>query len=150
MSDLADLDEMLGKILDEFPEERRKLVERSGDKLYKEVLRNIDKRVDKKTGKLREACEKHIGSGGGYAAVRNNHRKAPHAHLVEDGHSKRKGAERKRNKHGGMSNIKGTGKNMGWVDGKFMYRDAINRLADELAKDSKDTMDKVLKEVGLL
>lgn len=148
MDDLEELEKMFGKILEEFPEERRKLVETAGEKLYRRVLRNIDSETEAKSGNLREACEKHIGSKGGYAAVRNNYQKAPHAHLVENGHRLMKGAEKKEDRYGKLVNIKGSGEEIGWVQGKFMYRNAVNELADELAEDAKQTMEKVLKEAG--
>lgn len=148
MDDLEELEKMFGKVLEEFPEERRKLVENSGEKLHKRVLRNIDSETEAKSGNLREACEEHIGSEGGYAAIRNNYRKAPHAHLVENGHRLMKGAEKKEGRYGKLVNIKGSGEEIGWVQGKFMYRNAVNELADELEEDAKQTMEKVLKEAG--
>lgn len=150
MDDLDELDKLFGRLLSEFPKERRELVEQSGEKLHRRVLRNIDKDVKVKTGNLRAACEKHIGSGGGYAAIRNNYRKAPHAHLIEEGHRLMKGAKKKTDKNGNSINIKGSGEEKDWVDGKFMYRNALNTLADELEKDAEQTRDKVLQEVGLL
>lgn len=135
-NDLEELEKMFGKVLDSFPQERRKLVENSGDKLHERVLRNIDRDVKPKTGKLRAACEKHIGSGGGYAAIRNNHKKAPHAHLIEEGHNLYRGKKGK------------GGKVIKEVKGKFMYRNAANALADELEKDAEQTIEKCLKEAG--
>lgn len=138
MDDLDELDKLFGRLLSEFPKERRELVEQSGEKLHRRVLRNIDKDVKVKTGNLRAACEKHIGSGGGYAAIRNNYRKAPHAHLIEEGHDIYRGKKGKGGVH------------KGFVQGKFVYRNAVNALADELEKDAEQTRDKVLQEVGLL
>ena len=146
---LDDLDRAFAELLDRFPEKRRELVETVGEKMHQKVLRNIDTDTKEKTGHLRDACEKHIGSGGGYAAIRNDYRKAPHAHLVENGHRLIKGAKKKVNKYGNEMNIKGSGKVIGWVNGKFMYRNAISELEDELTHDAETMIEKTLKEVGL-
>ncbi|MBQ9090719.1 MAG: HK97 gp10 family phage protein [Anaerotignum sp.] len=150
MNELGELDRALGKMLDKLPEKRRELVENAGEKMYQKVLRNIDRDTEAKTGHLREACYKHIGSEGGYAAVRNDNKKAPHAHLVEFGHRLIKGAKTKEGKHGQRVNIKGSGKVIGWVNGKHMYRNAINELEDELEQDAENMIEQRLKEAGLI
>ena len=150
MNELDMLDRALGAFLEEFPEKRRELVENAGEKMHRQVLRNIDRDTEARTGHLREACYKQIGSGGGYAAVRNDSRKAPHAHLVENGHRLIKGAKTKEGKHGQQVNIKGSGKVIGWVNGKHMYRNAMNELAEELEQDAKRTAEDALKEAGLI
>lgn len=144
MADLNYLIDAFDDILEEFSEERRKLVENAGEKMHRQVLRNIDTDTKEKTGHLRKACEKEIGSGGGYAAVRNNSRVAPHAHLVENGHRLIKGAKKKINKYGNESNIKGSGKVIGWVNGKHMYRNAMNELEDELTQDAEQMLEKIV------
>ena len=144
MADLNDLVNVFDDILEGFPEERRKLVERAGEKMHRQVLRNIDTDTREKTGHLRKACHMEIGSEGGYAAVRNNNMIAPHAHLVENGHRLIKGARKKKNKYGNESNIKGSGKVIGWVNGKHMYRNAMNELEDELTKDAENTLQKIV------
>ena len=150
MNELVELDRALGAFLEEFPEKRRELVENAGEKMHRQVLRNIDRDTEARTGHLREACYKQIGSGGGYAAVRNDSRKAPHGHLVENGHRLIKGAKTKEGKHGQQVNIKGSGKVIGWVNGKHMYRNAMNELAEELEQDAKRTAEDALKEAGLI
>lgn len=150
MNELDELDRALGEMLDKFPEKRRKLVEDAGEKMHQKVLRNIDRDTEARTGHLREACYKHIGSDGGYAAVRNDYKKAPHAHLVENGHRLIKGAKTKEGKHGQQVNIKGSGRVIGWVNGKHMYRNAMNELDGELNQDAENMAEEMLKEAGLI
>lgn len=150
MDDLQELEKLFGKLLQAFPEERRRLVEQSGEKLHQQVLRNIDRDLKQGTGRLRAACEKQIGSGGGYAAIRNNYQKAPHAHLVENGHRLMKGAKKKKDKNGNDINIKGSGQEIGWVQGRFMYHNAANALADELERDAERLLERTLEEAGFL
>lgn len=143
---LADLEQSFQDMIDKFPEERRKLVTSAGEKMHKKVLQNIDRDTKEKTGNLREGCYLAIGSEGGYAAVRNNHLRAPHAHLVEFGHRAIKGAKTKKGKHGQTVNIKGSGRVVGWVQGKHMYRNAMNELEDELTQDAEKMIDKLVGE----
>ena len=100
MGSLEDLDKAFAALEKQFPEARRELVEDVGVIMYERVTRNIDAETKEQSGRLREACHLVIGSGGGYAAVRNDNRKAPHAQLVEFGHRLIKGAKTKEGKYG--------------------------------------------------
>lgn len=113
--DFQELDAAFGHLLERIPEKRRTLVESAGEKMYQEVVKNIDRDTKEKTGNLKKGVTKVIGSGGGYAAVRNNYLRSPHAHLVENGHR-----------------IVKNGKTVGWVAGKHMYRNALTTLEKEL------------------
>ena len=144
MADLNDLIDAFDDLIEQFPAERRKLVENAGEKMYQQVLRNIDTSTEEKTGNLRKACYKEIGSEGGYAAVRNNHRVAPHGYIVENGHRLIKGAKKKIGKYGREVNIKGTGRVIGWVNGKYMYRNAMNELEAELDKDVETMLERIV------
>lgn len=148
MSDsLADLDKAFEKMMEKFPEKRRELVENAGEKMHKKVLRNIDTDTKEDTGRLRDACYLAIGSEGGYAAVRNNHRKAPHAHLVEFGHKLVKGAKTKEGKYGQTVKVKGSGRVIGWVNGKHMYRNALTEMEDELVRDAEKMIESLAGEL---
>ena len=144
---LDKLCEAFDKMPEVFYEERRELMEAAGEKMYRQVLKNIDADTKEKTGNLRAACYKHIGSRGGYAAVRNNHRKAPHAHLVEYGHKLVKGAKTKTGKRGQKVNVKGSGRAIGWVSGKHMYRNALNELEDELMQEAEALADRLVGDL---
>jgi len=151
---LNDLGKAFEGFLNDFSKERRELVENAGEKLHKRVLRKIGSDTKEKTGNLKKGCELHIGSGGGYAAVRNNHLRAPHAYLVEFGHNikehgsgkdKRKSASKgKRTKYTGKKKKKKEKPN--WVPGKFMYTNAMNELEGELTQDAEDMIDKLVGE----
>ncbi len=143
---LAELCVAFDELIDQFPEKRRELMENAGEKMRQRVLRNIETDTKEKTGNLKKACYKHIGSGGGYAAVRNDHKKAPHAHLVEFGHRNIKGAKTKQGKNGPV-NIKGSGKVIGWVSGKHMYRNAMNELEDELTQDAENMIEQLVGDI---
>ncbi len=109
---LKDLD----KMLQEFPKARKKLVETQGEILHKKVLNNINQ-LNSRTGNLKKGCEKKMGSGGGYVAIRANYAVAPHSHLLENGHNSRNG---------------------GWVQGRHMYKNALSDLEDEIIKDAEN------------
>lgn len=122
--DLYDLDKEFEKMIKQFPNARRKLVEDSGSKMYDKVMANISANVKDKSGNLKNGVTKAVGSGGGYAAVRPNRKVAPHTHLIENGHK-----------------VVRNGKVVGWVEGKHMYRNALNELANELERDAEKMLD---------
>ncbi len=146
-SSLNDLCKDFDHFLEQFPGMQRELVEMAGEKLHEKVLQNIDTSTKEQTGRMKAACRMVIGSGGGYAAVRNDYKKAKHTHLVEFGHRLMKGAKTKEGKHGQRVNIKGSGKQIGWVNGKFMYRNALNELEDELVADAEKMIDKLVGDL---
>lgn len=127
--DLYELDKQFEQLIKQFPKARRKLVETCGEKMYQKVLANVNQ-VGKKTGNLSEGVKKVVGSGGGYSAVRADFKKAPHTHLIENGHK-----------------IIRNGKVVGWVSGKHMYRNALNELANELEQDAEQMIDELVGEV---
>lgn len=150
MSDLDSfkkLDDAFDKMLQQFPEKRRDLVEKAGDRMYQKVQRNIAESTNEQTGRLKEACYMTVGSKGGYAAVRNDFKKAKHAHLVEFGHRIMRGAQTKEGKHGQPVKIKGSGKMLGWAAGKHMYRNALNELEGELVQEAEKMITETVGEI---
>lgn len=155
---LYDLDQLFERVIKDFPERRRMLVESCGDKLYQEVIQNIERDVQSDTGNLKSAVTKVVGSGGGYAAIKPDWKKAPHTHLVENGHKvvprgKRKWRLRRpqlRNntKNTGKRYKKGSVRNsVGWVAGKHMYRNSLNSLATELEQDAQKTLKQLVGDI---
>lgn len=68
---LDKLDKALQKILDEAPEARRELHERLADMLEQEIHKSIaSSSLNDSRGRVRRWQVKHVGSGGGYAAIR--------------------------------------------------------------------------------
>lgn len=126
--DLYDLDKEFDKILKQFPQARKELVNNAGEKMYKKVVANINAEVDQDTGNLLEGVTKVNGSGGGYSAVKPNFKVAPHTHLIENGHK-----------------LVRNGQFVGWVQGKHMYRNALNELANELEQDAESMINKLVE-----
>lgn len=125
--DLYALDKEFEKLIKQFPKARRELVENCGEKMYEKVINNINSSVKSDTGNLRNGVEKHVGSKGGYSAVRANFKTAPHTHLIENGHK-----------------VVNDGIVVGWAPGKHMYRNALNELADEFERDAENMIDKLV------
>ena len=67
---LSDLDRTLSDLLQEFPDKRRELHEELGELAKQEVDAAIASSVNDGSGKVRRWQVTHVGSGGGYAAVR--------------------------------------------------------------------------------
>lgn len=144
---LEKLDEAFEQMLQKFPEKRRDLVEKAGERMYQKVQRNIAESTTEHTGRLKKGCYMEIGSKGGYAAVRNRHATAPHAHLIEFGHRIMRGAKIKEGKHGQTVKIKGSGKMIGWAAGKHMYRNALNELEGELVQEAEKMIAETVGEI---
>jgi hypothetical protein len=71
LNGLEELTKELNALLNEFPEARRKLHEEMANMAKKEVdTQIIASGIQDDKGKIREWQEEHVGSGGGYAAVR--------------------------------------------------------------------------------
>lgn len=149
---LYDIDRAFAKIIEEFPERKRTLVKNAGEKMFQGVLRNIERDIKEGTGTLKRGVEKKLSSGGGYAAVRPNHAIAPHTHLVENGHrvvarGKSKKTRGKKAKKNSGRVKKGFGEGAGeWVNGKFIYRNALTSLESELRRDSKNALERLVKD----
>lgn len=143
-SELYNLEHTIDKLIKNFPNARKKLVNECGRKLYDKVRENIQRDVKQNTGNLLKGVEIVIGSGGGYAAIRANNYIAPHTHLVENGHRAIKGKKlTAREKRRGIPDRQ---KDVGWVDGKHMYRNALNDLIFELENDAEEFIEKVVGE----
>lgn len=67
---MDELDRALAELLQEFPEERRALHNELGDILKEGVDGAISQSVNDEHGRVRRWQVKHVGSGGGYAAIR--------------------------------------------------------------------------------
>jgi hypothetical protein len=94
--EMKGFDELLlktDKLLEKLPKERRIFHEKAGDLILTNVKDNTPYDEDRTEGShLKEAMYVKIGSKGGYAAVKADYsgrvtgHRAPHAHLVEEGH----------------------------------------------------------------
>lgn len=145
---LKDLDKAFEAMLKKFPDARREVVENAGEKMQRKVLQNISATTKEVTGRLIEGVTLAVGSGGGYAAVRNDAKIAPHAHLVENGHKLVRGGPIKVPKKELQStNPRSTGAVVGWVPGKHMYRNAMNDLEDELIGDAEEMVEKLVGDL---
>lgn len=131
MSDgFEELDQMFDNLLKNFPQAKKELMEDVGDKMYDQVIKNIDSTVKEGTGNLKAGVIKVLGSKGGYAAVKPNYEIAPHTHLIEDGHRVIRG-----------------GKIVGWANGKHMYRNALEQVSDEVEKMAESMIDELVGEI---
>ena len=124
---LAELDRQLETLLEQAPGRRRELHQRLG----RAALAAIRGNTPRRTGRLASWQQLHIGSGGGYAAVRpqagESGTKSPGAvtNYVENGHRVRQGRS-------GRSRMRTP-----YVPGRRMYAqsvDEVERLATQEAR----------------
>lgn len=96
LSELDRLTENMNKLLEEAPEKRRELHERLAEEAKQEVDTQISADVGGDSGKVQSWQEPHVGSGGGYAAVRasditsGNNSPGAITNYLENGHTIRK------------------------------------------------------------
>lgn len=130
MDNINELDKMFDDLLTKFPKKKKELVEEAGDLMYEKVINNINSTVKENTGKLKEGVIKVVGSKGGYTAIRPNYKIAPHTDLIENGHKIVRG-----------------GKIIGWVNGKHMYRDALEQVGDEIINKAEKMIDDLVGDI---
>ena len=130
---MIELEEKINKALKDFPEKRRELHEKSGEIILKRVKANTPYDPDRKKGThLRDAIYKKVGSEGGYVAVRPDYKKAPHAHLVEDGHVQK-------DKNGTPTGV--------FVKGAHMFKIGAQEAKAEILKMAEEFADKMAGEL---
>jgi hypothetical protein len=133
ISGMGEMDERIDKVLKEFPDEKRSLHEASGKVILDKVLENTPYDEERKKGAhLRDAITMVVGSKGGYTAVRADEGKAPHAHLVENGHVQK-------DKNGTPT---GT-----FVPGKHMFKIASIDVKDEVLKLAEEFSNKIIGDL---
>lgn len=130
-NDIAGVEAAFRQLADEFPRMQKEFTAAAGDRMLEKARENISARTSKHTGNLLAGAYLHLGSGGGYAAVRNDHMTAPHAHLIEFGHEVKSKS----------------GKTIGWADGRYMYRDALREVEDEMMAKAKQLSEEVARLV---
>lgn len=132
--DLADLDKMLDNIIKEMPAKKEKLLEGVGDILQKQVISNIESRVNTSSdkgekAKLIQGVKQVIGSGKGYVAVKPDYEHSSLHHLVENGHR-----------------IVRNGVVVGYSNGVHAYRDSITQCEGQIMKLAENMVNEVVKD----
>lgn len=132
--------EMLDLAQRDLPQESKKFIRQEGNKLRKKTLDLAKQRVQKgKNHKGDEAKRYHknikagkvyIYKGNGGTSIRVHSSKAPHAHLIENGHR-----------------IVLGGKEVGYAEGKHVFEDAARGFEGEFVLDVDDFLDDVFSGV---
>lgn len=145
--DTRDLDELtknLERAMKEFPEERRAAHEKVGKILKRRLDANIASRVNDAHGKIRSWQEVHIGSKGGYAAIRAkatpSGKDGPGAitNYLESGHKL----------SGNAIRLKKSNNGTGRVRGRYFYQATareISRDAEQIMEELAQTMAKKIE-----
>ena len=124
MNDLEELDRLFGKVIEEFPKAKKELLNTVGDMLESKVSENINTHTKVHKGELTGSVRKVVTDN--YVAIRPDRKKAPHTHLVENGHRNiiSRGVNKGKMVSGDKSNT--------FVTGKHMYRNAFTSSIDEI------------------
>ena len=140
---LEELDAKLSDILERAPEARRELHERLADELKQEVDMQIANSVNDSNGEISGWQEPHVGSGGGYAAVRptdsSSGPDSPGAitNYLENGHAIRNPSGRAKNYRPAIHTP--------YVDGRHFY-EATRASADSKVIAAADEFAEELRE----
>lgn len=141
--DLKQLGDRLDLTLRNVPELRHKLHEQLGDM----ALKAVRGKTPERTGRLKSWQEKHVGSMGGYAAIRatdKNSKENPSpgpsspgavTNYAENGHVVRPRA------------AKYSRQTMAYVAGRKMYANAIPDIEREAAAEAEKLLDEVVSKI---
>jgi len=141
---LKDFDDLIKKV----PQKRRELHEKIADLLKSEVDSNISGSVNDNRGKIKGWQEKHVGSGGGYAAVRPistpkgvPSAKSPGAitNYLEVGHKIRKPSGKSKKYR---ARIK-----VSFVDGRWFYKKTRENIESKIIALIEDFAEDIAREI---
>lgn len=105
----------LDKIIKQYPQFKKELYNEAAPIMEQAVKSNISLSTNRKTGNLITGQKKAVGSKGGYAVVKPDWEKAPHTHLLEDGHRLVKNKDI-----------------IGWVAGRHFYQKAHIQASNKI------------------
>ncbi len=147
ISGMAEFSNKLNKLLDEAPGMRKKLHEEIAEMAKKEIDAHIaNSGMDDSNSKVRNWQEKHVGSGGGYAAVRpTDESTGPNSpgaitRYLETGHNIRRPS--------GQSERYKPDINVPYVDGYHFYQNAYSKIENKAIKMAEDFADELVKMIG--
>lgn len=136
---IKELTDSLNELVRKYPDKAGELLEKDAKKLRKLVAKSF-KEGTKSDGTSKRSLAK-IGSykvtkaqGIGTDQYVDISAKAPHFHLVENGHDR---YNRK-------------GEKIGWTEGKHIMRETAKKFESEMPQHIEDMIDELLKEGGLV
>lgn len=139
--------ENLDKMIKQYPQLKKELYNGAAPIMEQAVKSNISSSTNIKTGNLISGQKKEVGSKGGYAVVKPDWKKAPHTHLLEEGHALVRGGKRFAGYRKGKGYGAGAGSVIGWVAGRHFYQKAhiqalskIKELANQMENKLGDIM----------
>lgn len=147
LSQFSRLDEDLNTILKGIPKGRRELHERMADVIKKEVDSEISQTgLNDNSGHIKQWQEPHVGSGGGYAAVRatskstGNNSPGAITNYLENGHKIRQ-------QSGGNPYYRPHIKKA-YVDGFHFYSSANNTIESKVIAEVEKFTDEIAQKLG--
>lgn len=135
--ELTDFEQELIKLAVEvMPRESKKFLNKEGTKLKRCTLNIAKEKVKKKTGNYYKSIKKgKVYKYNDSLAIRcyasnakDSDKSAPHAHLIEYGHRL----------------VTKDGREIGWVDGKFVFEESEQEFQGTFFNDCEDFIDEVL------
>lgn len=121
---------MLRLAEEKMPKESKKFLRKEGTKLRKKTLSTAKSKVKKKTGNYFKGIKrgKVYKYGANGALSIRVYGASPHAHLIEYGHKQ----------------VTEDGKEVGFVEGQHVFRDAQNEFQNEFFNDARKFIDELI------
>lgn len=140
---LRELQDSMLQAVRQYPDMTQKALEQEGKQFKKDVIKETNSAVFRKTGKLAKGYRLDKVEGYGSDMHINFRATAPHFHLIENGHRK-VSPKTKRGKR-----LKNGGQNLGFVPGRLIVAAVRARYDIRMPKDVMEHFDRLLKENGL-
>ncbi|MSS63178.1 HK97 gp10 family phage protein [Velocimicrobium porci] len=143
LSGLEELKDDLQKAVKAYPDKAQETLEVLGKQFKKDTIKETYKAVNKKSGNLVKGYKVEKVHGYGMGMEVDFYAKAPHFHLIENGHEiilpkTRKGKSRKNG-----------GKNKGFVPGRLIVKKVRGDYKEIVPEKMKKMVDEILEECNL-
>lgn len=144
MEGFRELQESLLQAIRRYPDMAQKALEQEGKQFKKDVVKETNSAVFKKTGNLAKGYKLDRVEGFGAGMHINFRATAPHFHLIENGHEKVTQKTRKGKK------LDGGGRRIGFTPGRLIVSAVRARYTVKMPADIKERFDNMLRECGLI
>lgn len=134
--DIKGLDELqkeLTKAIKKYPDKAEEKLESLSKEFKKRVVQLTKQNTNKYSGKLLKGFKLDKIRGYGVNMEKDFRGTAPHFHLIEKGHEQ----------------VTADGRNIGFVPGLYLVKQARDEFAERLPEDMQDLIDEIVKECGL-
>lgn len=133
LNGFTELQDSLQKAIKKYPDMGAERLENISKDFKKRVIQITKQSVDSHTGKLIKGFKLDKMRGFGVNMEKDFRGTAPHFHLIENGHNQ----------------ITKDGRNVGWVPGRLIVKQARDEFADKMPQEMQKLIEDITRECGL-